>query len=93
MAFAPDEDADQPGHPMDPWSELILPPTVRIKCALIFSYPTKTERRIWSYLVDTEAVLNRRWAHIPNNWLSRVAAYVYSNRSSYKELAQYYMFV
>ena len=61
MACAPSEDSDQPGHP----SSLIRVFAIRMKKALILSYPLSAQRRLWSDWADAQADLSLRWAHMP----------------------------
>ena len=56
---APSEDSDQPGHPLS----LIRVFAVRIKKALILSYPLSAQRRLWSDWADAQADLSLRWVH------------------------------
>ena len=57
----PSEDSDQPGHPPSP----IRVFAVRMKKAWVLSYPLSAQRRLWSDLVDAQADLSLRWAHMP----------------------------
>ena len=59
MACAPSEDSDQPGHPPC----LIRVFAVRMKKALVLSYPLSAQRRLWSDWADAEADLSLRWGH------------------------------
>ena len=59
MACAPSEDSDQPGHP----PSLIRVFAVRMKKALVLSYPLSAQRRLWSDWADAQADLSLRWAH------------------------------
>ena len=56
---APSEDSDQPGH----LPSLISGFAVRMKKALVPSYPLSTQRRLWSDWADAQADLSLRWAH------------------------------
>ena len=56
---APSEDSDQPGHP----PRLIRVFAIRIKEALVFSYPLSAQRRLWSNWADAQADLSPRWVH------------------------------
>ena len=56
---APSEDSDQPGHP----PSLISVFAVRMKEALVLSYPLSAQRRPWSDWADAQADLNLRWVH------------------------------
>ena len=56
---APSEDSDQPGHP----PSLIRVFAVRMKKAIVLSYPFSAQRRSWSDWADTQADLSLRWAH------------------------------
>ena len=56
---APSEDSDQPGHP----PSLIRVFAVRMKKALVLSYPLSAQRRLWSDWADAQADLSLRWAH------------------------------
>ena len=60
MACAPSEDSDQHGHT----PSLIRGFAVRMKKALVPSYPLSTKRRLWSDWADAQADLSLRWAHI-----------------------------
>ena len=60
MACAASEYWDQPGHP----SSLIRVFAVRMKKALVLSYPLSALRRLWSDWADTQADLSLRWAHV-----------------------------
>ena len=61
MACAPSEDSDQPEHS----SSLIRVFAIRMKKALILSYPLSAQRRLWSDWADAQADLSLRWAHMP----------------------------
>ena len=61
MASAPCEDSDQPGHP----PSLIRVFAVRIKRALVLSYPLSAQRRLWSDGANAKADQSLRWAHMP----------------------------
>ena len=65
---APSEDSDQPGYP----PSLIRVFAVRMKKALVISYPLGGQRRLWSDWADAQADLSLRWAH------SRFAGFVMS---------------
>ena len=55
----PSEDSDQHGHP----PSLIRVFAVRMKKALVLSYPLSAQRRLWSDWADAQADLSLRWAH------------------------------
>ena len=59
VASAPSEDSDQPGHLPRP----IRVFAVRMKKALILSYPLNAQQRIWSDWADAQADLSLCWAH------------------------------
>ena len=56
MACAPSKDSDQPGHP----PSLIRVFAVRMKKALVLSYPKSAQRRLWSDWADAQADLSLR---------------------------------
>ena len=55
----PSENSDQPGHP----PTLITVLDVRMKKALVLSYPLSAQRRLWSDWADAQADLSLRFAH------------------------------
>ena len=57
MACAPSEDSGQPGHP----PRLISVFAARMKKAWVLSYPTKSQRSLWSDWADAQADLGLRW--------------------------------
>ena len=61
VAYAPSVDSDQPGHP----PSLIIVFAVRLKKALVLSYPLSAQRRLWSDWADAQADQSFRWAHMP----------------------------
>ena len=61
---AQSEDSDQPGRP----TSLIRVFAVRIKKRWVISYPLSARRRLWSDLVDAQADLSLRWAHMSSCW-------------------------
>ena len=72
MACAPREDSDQPGHPSSLIGVFAVrmisqgnPPVfaVRMKKALVLSYPLSAQRRFWPDWADAQADLSLRWAH------------------------------
>ena len=54
------------------WSEF----TVRLKKAIILSYPLSAQRRLWSDRADAQADLSLRWAHMPFCWFCHDAAQI-----------------
>ena len=61
MACVPSEDSGQPRLP----PSLIKVFAVRMKKALVLSYPLKAQRRFWSDWADAQVDLSLRWAHMP----------------------------
>ena len=59
IACAPSEDSDQPEHP----PSLIRVVTIRMKKALVLSYPLRAQWKLWSDWADVQADLSLRWAH------------------------------
>ena len=59
MACALSEDSDQPRHP----PSLTRVFAVRMKKALVLSYPLSAQQRLWSDWADTQTDLRHRWAH------------------------------
>ena len=57
--YAPSKDSNQPGHP----PSLIRVFAVRMKKARVLSYPSSTQRRLWSDWADAQADLSVCWAH------------------------------
>ena len=55
----PSKDSEQPVHP----PSLIRVFTVRMKKAWVLSYPSSTQRRLWSNWDDAQADLSLRWVH------------------------------
>ena len=72
VACAPSEDSDQPWHS----PSLIRVFAVRMKKALVFSYPLSTQRRLRSDWADAQADLSLRWAHVSVCWFCRVVAQI-----------------
>ena len=70
MACAPS--ADQPEHP----PSLIRVFAVRMKKALVFSYPLSVKRRLWSDRAAAQPDLSLRWAHMPLCWFCHEAAQI-----------------
>ena len=74
MAYAPSEDSDQPGLP----PSLIEVLAVRIKKALVLSYPLSAQQRLWSDWADAQAGLSLRLAHVPFRWFYHEVSLVIS---------------
>ena len=72
MACAPSADSDQPEHP----PSLIRVFAVRMKKALVFSYPLSVKRRLWSDWAAAQPDLSLRWAHMPLCWFCHEAAQI-----------------
>ena len=60
LTWAPSDDSDQPGDP----PSLISGFAVRMKKALVLSYPLSAQRRLWSDWADAQADLSLRCVHI-----------------------------
>ena len=73
ITCAPSEDSGQSEHIPAVWSVF----TVRMKKALVLSYPLSTQRRLWSDWADAPADLSLRWAHRPFCWFCHSAAHVW----------------
>ena len=77
MACAPSEDSDQPGH----LPSLIKDFAVRMKKALVLSYPLSAQRRLWSGWADAQADLSLRWTHKPLCWFCHEVAQITMNHT------------
>ena len=71
MTCAPSEDSDQPVHPPS-LTSLIRVFAVRLKKALVLSYPLSARRR----LISLGADLSLRWAHRSFCWFCHETAHV-----------------
>ena len=60
MACAPSEGSDYPGYPPSQIRVFF----VRLKKAMILSYPLSAQRRLWSDWADAKAGLSLRWVHM-----------------------------
>ena len=72
MACAPSEGSDYPGYPPSQIRVFF----VRLKKAMLLSYPLSAQRRLWSDWADAQAGLSLRWVHMHFFWFCHELAQI-----------------